>query len=331
MKVRISDIAERANVSAATVSLVLNNKPGVGEKMREQILAIAKEMNYKGKINSPKRNITFLKITKNGHLQESSRLYSAYFDDLVEGLSTEARSAGYNINMTYFQDLPQDIDSNFPESEGFILLASDLEHQNISALESLNKPMVLIGSDIPIMFCDQIGVDNTDATYKILHHLYRKGHRHIGLVTNNGKDIDVHEREDAFKRGVKALGITFTKEDFIRIDPLSNENTSLPIQIKKGTSPSAFVCCDDTIALKFYQTLVLLGFRIAEEVTLTGFDYLPESRFIHPPLTTFQFPHSEMGKLAFSILKSRIEKGEDGTPFIRYKLQGKLIDRLSAQ
>jgi LacI family transcriptional regulator len=328
MKIRIKDIADRAHVSTATVSLVLNNRPGVGDDMRQKILSIAKEMNYKGKITTSKKSVSFIKITNNTNGSESG--YAAYLDDLIEGLSTEARSNGYTINMSYYQGLPKKFEEQFPDSEGFFFIGNDLTQKDYSEIAKVTKPVVLVNSNVPSIACDQIGIDNTAALYTAITHLQSKGHTHIGFIQNVFLTNSLVEREQAFIRASKDLGFSYRQQDIFSINPLDSLSMQGFENPASYEGPSAFVCGNDVLALKVYQHLVTKGFRISDDICLIGFEHLPESRFIHPPLTTIQFPYQAMGKIGFTILKERIEKN-GSKPYVKYLMRGSLVDHQSAK
>lgn len=324
MKIRISDIAERIQVSTATVSLALNEKPGVSQEMREKILAIAKEMNYQGKMGGSRcKSINFLKIAKTNNSIESPN--SVFIDDLIEGISTEARSHGYTMNMTYLSRFSIETISTHADCEGFIILGTDIFPEDLEVINKIEKPVVLLDSNIPVVKRDQIGLDNTHAVYEILSHLIKYGHSRIGLVKGSKRAADCIERYQAFIQAMNYFNLDIQENFIISLDE-TNNNIVSQFEKFKICKPTALICLDDTIALKTYQALILMGFRIPEEISLSGIDYLPVRRFIHPPLTTFRYPFKEMGHLAFRLLKSRAEK-DHISPFIKYKVQGELVSQ----
>src|SRR3954464_7069230 len=106
MSSTVKGIARRANVSAATVSLVLNGKSGISEETRTKVLQAAADLNYAKRSGKPGKagqplTLRFLKIARHGHTV--NRDHNVFLADYVDGLSAEANTLGHTLEIASFE------------------------------------------------------------------------------------------------------------------------------------------------------------------------------------------------------------------------------------
>ena len=189
--ITIKDIAEKSGVSPSTVSLVLNNKGGVGEETRRRILEIAGEMGYKGpalkrRSESSSRTICFLHIVRHGHIL--NRDHDVFISDYIEGLSLETQKQNSNLHTVTFKSVPISEVVHFinqSDAEGFVILATELENDDIQSFEGIRKPIVFLDAFYQYLNFNFVDMNNTDIIYNALNHLHSRGHSEIGLISGS--------------------------------------------------------------------------------------------------------------------------------------------------
>ena len=338
MVVTLREIARRANVSVAAVSLALNKKPGIGNETRERILKIAKEMEYgESKRDSAaavsKGTIRFLKIATHGHTV--NRDHDVFIADYIEGLSRGAKSNSYNLEVSSFKGAQgREIVNSILRSNlaGAIILGTELSVEDIQTIGSIDLPVVFLDTFYDFLDFDFVDMNNTDAVYKICSYLVENGHEEIGFVRSGVRTHNFELREEGFHFAVKALGITVKDSDIYTVDStFDGAYADMTNYLKRRTKfPSALICTNDIIACGCLKALREQNCRVPDEVSVVGFDDLPLASFTDPPLTTMQVSKREIGALAIDRLVSRITNGR-AVPPVKIQVGGTLTVRESVR
>jgi len=166
MAPKIRQIAEIAHVSPATVSLALNNKPGVSPATRERVLAIAEALRKNSDAQTfntlIKGSVRFLKIVKHSHIV--NRDHDVFIAAYIEGMDKEARKHGYNLEITHitFDQIGEFIGHlNSSSSKGLIILGTELNAHDILGFEGVNVPIVVIDTTFDFIRLDFVDMNNT--------------------------------------------------------------------------------------------------------------------------------------------------------------------------
>ncbi len=313
-KITIKDIAKVANVSHPTVSMALNNRPGVGEKKRQEIVHIAKQLGYQpnlvAKALVSNRSYTLGLIINN--------ISDQFYTDLAKGVEKAADESGYNIILCTTNDSlnSQKKYLDILQSrgvDGIIISTVSARDPHINFLVKEQFPFVCINRvsldrslDNKI---DYVILDNYSAGYKGIEHLWKLGHDRIAVITGS---LDASNAIASLK-GTK----DFLLDLQIKMDPklLREGNYSRKTAynaakqlVKLKKPPTAIFAQDDNMALGVREALLDLDLRIPEDIALIGIDNIEMGTLTGIDLTTISQEKYEMGYLGAKILIKTIEK-----------------------
>ena len=317
MNVTIRDVAAKAGVSPATVSLVLNHKPGVGSDTREHVFRVAKAMNYdlKNSIKTQERGVLgFLTIARHGHMVNPD--HYAFISEYIEGAEKEARSAGYSLEVRQFEE--QDLTGIFRELQGLpfagaVVLATELSEEDLMVFRELPFPVVFIDANHPIPFCDFVDMDNEGAVFSVLRKLKNRGHKKIGLVRSTYETRNFRLRERGYYDGLLSCGL-FSSDQYVYSVDSRFRDAYLDMKKILATGaelPSALFCVCDVIALGVMKALKDCGYSVPGDISVVGFDDIPAGQMADPPLSTVQVSKQYMGMKAFQLLFHRLNSPVD--------------------
>lgn len=333
MSVRVKDIAQAVGVSPTTVSLVLNNKPGAGEELRERILRTAKDLGYTTPKAAKAGSLCLLHIARHGHTV--NRDHDVFIADYIEGLSHEAKHAGYALEIVAFKPAPieQVLDAALGKaSHGFVVLGTELSREDVESFRALRKPLVFLDTYHECLDFDFVDMNNEDSVFVILSHLRAMGHREIGFVRAAVETRNIRLREEGFYAGLARLGLTADKAFVFSVDQTYHgaceDMTS--ILAARPRLPTALVCGNDIIASGCLKACSDTGIRVPDDLSIVGFDNLPLAAVVDPPLTTMQVSKAQIGRMAVQLLVSRL-RGDADLPSVKVLIGGKLIERLSVK
>jgi LacI family transcriptional regulator len=338
MAPKIRQIAEIAHVSPATVSLALNNKPGVSPATRERVLAIAEALRKNSDAQSfntlIKGSVRFLKIVKHSHIV--NRDHDVFIAAYIEGMDKEARKHGYNLEITHitFDQIGEFIGHlNSSSSKGLIILGTELNAHDILGFEGVNVPIVVIDTTFDFIRLDFVDMNNTEALFQIIRCFMENNHRDIGLIW--GEEIEARNfelRRLAFEQALRYFNLPFNARNIITVDSTFNEAyQGVLLYLKKGLQlPTALVSANDLIASACMKAFKEAGIRIPEDVSIIGFDNLPMCEMLDPPLTTMSVSKLQIGQTAMELLIGRINH-RIGAPTLKILVGGQLVIRRSVR
>ncbi len=315
-KHNVRDVAKLAEVSPATVSLVLNNRQGVSEETRQKVLKTLEETGYhlqsRKKTDSPNEtgSIRLLIFKSKGLIIEGNE---AFFSLLVEAIEASARTRNYQVNITVasrednLADLISMINAN--QSDGMIILATEAEKEILEELLKLPMPIVVMDNYYDFLDADYILANNEMISYKAVRHLYDLGHRDIGYIYNGIKNTNQEKRWNAFEKTLSALGLQIKKEHVLRLGPAYEDAyRTMSELLKKGISlPTAYFAESDNIAIGMMRALKESGISVPEDVSIVGLDNIPFCDMAEPPLTSVEVNKSMMGYLSVKRLVEMIQ------------------------
>lgn len=309
MSATIRDIAEKAGVSPSTVSLVLNNKSGVGDETRVLVLKLADEMEYKNGRRKSDKTIKLLKIARHGHIV--NRDHNVFISDYIDGIEQEARLNGFALEVQSYTGLNHNSiirDLERSGVAGAIVLATELNMEDIPPFQNLATPLAFIDANHPVAPFDFIDMDNEGAVFSIIRTLREKGHREIGLVKSSVETRNFKAREDSFYTALRYYGLEIRKEWIYATDSTFEQSFLDMEKILSGDPelPSVLFCVCDIIALGCMKALKTHGLSIPKDISLVGFDNLPSCELSDPPLSSVKVSKSRIGRRAFQLLLRRI-------------------------
>lgn len=306
----IHDIAKEAGVSPGLVSMALNGKPRVSPDTAKKILEIADSMGYRRRVvKTPGAgSVRFVHFSCVGsHLLSS---HSPFYADYINGAQTYFQEKGYRCEVSaHSVHHLASVGSTLAEDgiQGAIVLATEVSHEEIRVFETCPLPIVFLDAMYDYLPFDCCDMNNTDAIHMIMDTLYAQGHRKFGLVDGDIRTPNLEARSQAFTKSLTVLGLS-TKQQrsyFVPTDA-SLAAEVLRDEFQRHRPPSALICLTDNFAYGCLRALSLLNIRVPEEVSVMGFDDLPSSRVMHPPLSTIKVPTHAMGAEAARLLEARI-------------------------
>lgn len=317
----IKDIAQKADVSISTVSLVLNNKGYVGEETRKKVLQTIQEMNYKPSRSARKLatgksgNIGF--IIWEGHFYDVEMFYSQVF----LGMEYAARKTDSYILLTTVKEefdpkkeVPRFLKYN--DVDG-VALAGRVPHTLVEYLDRQRIPFVLIDYAIPGKNYNCIQIDNYHGAYQAVEHLAKTGKKRIGFVGGTYFHPSIKERYRGYRDALEANNLigngTLEKYTFVEnveTSPLIGEK-GIAVLLERNSDLDAVFCCNDTTAMGALKEIQKRQIKIPEDIAIVGFDDIPTSGFCVPSLTTVSVPKLTLGKEAFNLLNEVIDQSSE--------------------
>ena len=320
----MEDVAERANVSRALVSLVMNDSPQVSEEKRRSVLRAARELGYRPNLMA--RNLAQQRTHTIGVLVDDLR--NPFFGEVVDGIETAAAEHEYRvIILNGHRDAQRELDAIETflqlQVEGMALVGprvsdSDLEQVGATA------PCVAVATGAAHPGIDTIATDGQRGSELAVEHLAALGHTRI-VHMDGGANVSAAERRSGYRSGMRASGL----EDLIDIRAAGDDETDalavIDDLLAEDDPPTAIFAFNDLLAAGALNRLDDAGMDVPGDVSLVGFDNTFISALRHLSLTTVNQPKLAMGRLAVDTLLRRLSDGSDGP--VHHTLQPELVVR----
>ena len=293
----ISDVAEQAGVSIATVSRVLNGSSPVIAETAERVRVAIAELNFVPRTAA--RTLASRKTNTIGLIL--SEIGGAFFPHLLKGIEAEVRAAGYELLIHSTQGVRQHQHRAVGEhnTDGLLVFTSSLELDELKRLQSMNFPLVLMHQtppadlDIPV-----ITIENKDGAEMLVNHLIEK-HARRRIVYMRGPEghEDSQWRERGYREALEKHNIPFDP-CLVVAGEFDEEQAYVTIQkmLADGIEFDAVFAGDDDAAMGVYRALKAANRIIPDDVAVTGFDDIQFARYIFPALTTVRAPIEEVGR-----------------------------------
>ena len=295
----IRDLAKIAGVSTATVSIVLNGKPGVGHETRKKILEIAAQNGYsrRKKQKEDSVGVLFIKYRQHGMLVEENQGFIA---TIVDAIEQECRRRDCPLNMVISEgDLEATLlDAQNGGFKGIIVLGTELEEAQYPLLLSSALPLVVVDNNMAGVSVCAVGINNRENIFKLTRYCASQNFDHIGYIKSRIPAASFKERLEAFERCMNQLNLK--KSEIISLTPtlMGAYNDMKDLLAKGFTPPDCMIADNDTIAIGAIKALREHGISVPGDVSVVGFDDIPFSSINSPPLTTINVPKALIGKLA---------------------------------
>ena len=337
MKITVKDVAKRAGVSPATVSLVLNNRPGIGEPTATLVLEVAKELGYRKSQTQARKvgtnTIRFLHIAKHGHIV--NRNHNVFISDYIKGLSHVANKNGFLLEVKDYSYFDKDeINRSIQNSSvsGVVILGTELNVADMKELKNLGIPTVVIDTYFSYSPFDCVDMNNEEAVFSVVSHFVKMGHTDIGIVKSSAKTRNFSIRQKSFTKAMSHFGLGIKPQNIFWVDSTyANAYQQMKkLLLNNPTLPSAlfFVC--DIIAYGCIRALKENGYRVPEDISVVGFDDLPASEMAEPPLTSIRVSKERIGRRAMQMLLRRLGSSEN-LPYEKTLIGSELVKRESVK
>jgi len=300
----MNDVAQKAGVSSATVSHVINNSRVVSDETREKVLAAIRALHYRrdGVARSLRRSQT------NSIGLMISDIANPFFPDVVRGAEDIARSQGYNVILCNTdEDAEKErlyLDVLLEKRvDGIVMTPTGGNQEYIQELLFSGIPITFVDRWIPGIDVDAALVDNEQAACEAVTHLIKLGHRRIAVVDAQLASSAIAERLEGYRRALADAGIPFDRR--LIVISRSDIDAGFTVASKLLTlspRPTAVFGTNNLVTLGVMQAIVRQGLRCPEDVAVVGFDDFPWASAFHPALTTVAQPSYALGRTATGLL-----------------------------
>jgi len=303
-RVTITEIARQAGVSVPTVSRVVNGRSDVSPRTRARVEELLQRYGYRRRPAAPGTRAALLDLVFHD-------LDSPWAVEIIRGVEEVAQAEGVGTVVSAIhgrsgaaRDWMRNLRAR--ASDGVILVTSALDTVLHDELRALGVPLVGVDpAGSPAPEAPTIGAANWSGGLAATEHLLSLGHRRIGLIAGPPRLLCSRARFDGYRAALEGAGLALDESlvvpgDFHPESGFAGCEKLLDLP----EPPTAIFAASDQMALGAIEALRRRGLRVPEDMSLVGFDDLPEVRWYAPPLTTIRQPLSEMGKLAVrTILK----------------------------
>lgn len=290
----IKDLAKLTNTSPATVSLALNGKAGVSGTTRERIIKAAEENGYilpKRTAALPSSIIRLVAVSK-PNTSGIHNFRTTFFAEIINYIQTRCSELNYSMiySMVPHSDFLQSILNleTIQPSCGIIVLGTYLESSEVPLLQQLPVPFVLLDRDCTIHNLNSVSINNFSGAYLAVEKLISCGHTRIGYISSSPNVYNLEERRSGFLSALRTHDLSLAPQDIIPTNSYSSDGVQ---RLKAALSdrsdiPTAFFCENDYTALSLVSALIQLGYSVPGDVSVIGFDDVPECSLTTPPLST---------------------------------------------
>lgn len=311
--VTLGMVAQAAGVSPSTVSRILNGTAAVHDSKRAVVEEAIKRLGYVP--NPVARGLAGGRTLSVGVVTQS--IDSPFYGVALRGIEETLDAAGYSA-LFVSGHWQADEEARCIEVlrsrrvDGIIVLAGRL---NDAALRQCAKalPMVVTGRSLKAPNLVSLEFDNFEGARLATHHLLALGHRRIAFITGDAAHLDAVERHRGYRAAIEAAGLNYEPE--LVSQGLFSEESGLAAMSRLLDSRHPFTAVfasNDQMALGACLGLYRRGLHVPRDISVIGFDDLPVSPFLLPPLTTVHHPAYEIGRLAASSMLQML-RGEKPT------------------
>jgi LacI family transcriptional regulator len=327
------DVAARVGVSQAAVSYAFSQRMDkqslISEETRERILEAAKEIGY-----FPNALAQGIRTGKTGlvALWVPNFTNSVYLRTM-RGTQEVALEHGMNL-MVYggvgtggMEEVLRSMGQR--RVDGAIMIARPLEPNASQVLTQLELPMVTVGGSITYPNIDCVLTRNAKAFEQMVLHLAAQGFKRIGHISGRLESPTAQERYQGYRAGLKAAQLPFRQAWLRQGDYKSGSAGRLALElIQQKNPPDALVVANDLMAIEALLTLHDAGYRIPQDIAITGCDDIPEAEVVRPKLTSIRRPGLRAAHSAMSLLLERI--AGNTSPARTVWLEAEVIPRASS-
>ncbi len=302
-KPTISDVAERADVSRATVSRVMNNEPGASPRVRERVRRAMAELGYepdqtaRALASGRQRAVDVVAIT-NGPVVEWLGSHP-YYSRVLAGVTSALEGTDVQVRVQALSS-PDDfaaVDAIAARATVGVVLA---DVPLAAALRFRQRCRRVVSLAATSSSMPAVEADNAGGAHAAVEYLHRSGRRRIAAVHGPGHSADAREREEGYLRAIRELGLP----EFVERGEFRREDGHLAARRLLAAHPevdAVFVACD-LMAAGAVQAITALGRKVPDDVAVVGFDDSVAAVCANPPLTTMRMPVEEMAVAATRLL-----------------------------
>lgn len=334
MAITAKELAKKLSLSATAVSMALNNKPGVSNATRDEVIKAAEAYGY-----------DFTRLAQKNHnagdiycviyrAHNAILNYMPIFSELTDGVEQECRRQGYKLKLIQIHEKNDDLqrlieDLRIASCAGIILLGTETSVHVCRLFLQLSVPVVLLDSHFDCLDCSSVRINNRQGAYLAASLLIDQCGFQPGYLRSSYRIENFEERRTGFDHSIREHGMSPANSITHTLSPSIEGAFSDMLEIleRKDTLAHSYFADNDLIAIGAIKALKLKGYRIPEDIAIAGFDNISESRIVEPSLTTVDIPRIFMGQTAARQLIQQITTPVPHT--VKIEISTKLIKRFS--
>ncbi len=327
----IVDVAKEAGVSFATVSRVLNDGANVKPEKRARVLRAIKRLGYTTNLQA--RSLRGGRSHLIGLLVRD--LGTAYIGEIMRGVDSELAENKYDV-MLYTTHRHQAKENEYVTAltrgmtDGLLLVLPRHPEGYLKSLRQKKFPYVVIDHQGIDDRGPAVGATNRAGGYDATRYLLALGHRRIGFITGSMDLGCSRERLDGYRAALRDHGVAADAELVREGNFQQPGGYAAAIELMNlQDPPTAIFASNDVMAFGVMEAARERGKKIPDDISIIGFDDIPQAAQVHPPLTTIRQPLEEMGHRAAQMLLEIIEHPEQAAEKI--ELPTELVMRESTR
>ena len=329
--VTILDVARESGVSFSTVSRVLNGYEFVKESTRTRVLEAAEKLGYVANLQA--------RSLAGGHSRIIGLLVpgldNGYIGEVVRGIDEELARASYDL-MLYTTHRQRGKEAYYVKAitnglvDGLLLIVPEIPATYLDALPTREYPCVLIDQSDAGLGKSSVDSTNWQGAYDATQYLIKLGHRRIGFITGLMDLMSAVDRLEGYRAALADYRIAYDETLVVEGDFYMNAGYQAAKQLLNlDPRPTAIFASNDLSAFGAMEAVREHGLSIPQDISILGFDDIPQASLTYPKLTTVRQPLAQMGRVAVKLLMEQIEN-PDRTPH-RVTLGTELIERDSCR
>jgi DNA-binding LacI/PurR family transcriptional regulator len=332
--ITIKDIAEKLNVSVATVSRAMRNSPEIKKETKQAVLKMAKEMDYHpnllaSSLSSKRSNII-------GVVVPTINRY--FWSNSIAGIENIAYEKGYKVMIfqsgeSYEKEVAI-VETLANSRVDGIIIAFSKETQTFDHIQHIldrEIPVVLFERTCESINTSIIKTDDITGATKMVNHLIERGKKTIAYMGGPMALGVCRERYEGYKKALDQAGIQVHQTLVVELEDFTFELAGKALEFlwKQHPKPDAIFCFADILAIGALHKAQKMGILVPDELAIAGFGNDITGRFITPSITTMSQPSFEMGEMAAEIILTAVESDEDLVMMQKKKILPTLIVRES--
>jgi DNA-binding LacI/PurR family transcriptional regulator len=309
----MADVARLAGVSHQTVSRVINGASSIRPETRDRVVEAIERLGYRP--NTAARALVTKRSATIGVISTAAGLWGP--STIQRTIEQAARGAGYFVSSVNLGDvtrrsLAAAVDHLLGQwVEGIIMVVAQDEALQVVQSEQARVPYVIVGGD-PASALAAVGVDQHRGARLATRHLLDLGHTEIAHVCGPPDWAEARARLDGWERELRSAGLR--PDEPISGDWTAASGYAAGRQLATRRDVTAVFAANDSTALGLLRAFAEVGRKVPDEISVVGFDDIPEAEYLFPPLTTVRQDFAGVGRRAIDVLHAAITGGEADLP-----------------
>lgn len=311
----IREVAARSGVSVATVSNVLQNKSHLySPETAERVWQAVRELGYRP--SSVARSLIRRRTDTIGVILEERQelVLDPYVMSVLEGLLEYTAPRNYPVKIVslLYQRSSDSFLAHVDDGsvDGVVLVAPRTNSAALQWAQRSELPAVVAGSTLPDTPLPCVDVDDVPAIQRLVRWLIELGHRRIGHLAGPQTQWSAQRRLQAYRQTMQEAGLRVEPHWVVegRYTPPSGRE-AMGRLLDQAPDLTAVVCANDWMAMGAMEAIHQRGWRIPDDISITGFDDIDTAQWVSPPLTTMRQPMRLIGFKAAEVLVEQMETG----------------------